>query len=249
LANHAKQQLDAGHLDDAELEFQKAYVIARVPTLAVWTARVKVKRGEWVGAAELYRQALQLSPNDFWVGNAQDKAQTDAKNELDTLETRIPKLRVRIRGAAPAEVELTIDSTKADSDWGETALALDPGHHRLVGKRNTQTAELGIDLAEGENKEVSLTFDEAPALASQTELIAPLSGKALSLTAEQDQRAAELTRAPSVPKRSASPFYAKWWFWTGVGAAVVAGTVTAIVLTRHSGGACSGASYTCVEVP
>lgn len=29
-----------------------------------------------------------------------------------------------------------------------------------------------------------------------------------------------------------SPFYTKWWFWTAVGVVVVAGTVTAIVLTR-----------------
>jgi hypothetical protein len=29
-----------------------------------------------------------------------------------------------------------------------------------------------------------------------------------------------------------TPFYTKWWFWTAVGVVVVAGTVTAIVLTR-----------------
>jgi hypothetical protein len=33
---------------------------------------------------------------------------------------------------------------------------------------------------------------------------------------------------------SATPFYGTWWFWTGVGAVVVAGTVTAILLA--SGG-------------
>ena len=35
---------------------------------------------------------------------------------------------------------------------------------------------------------------------------------------------------------------------TGVGAAVIAGSVTAFVLTRHPDTACSGAGYTCVEV-
>jgi hypothetical protein len=29
-----------------------------------------------------------------------------------------------------------------------------------------------------------------------------------------------------------TPFYSTWWFWTGVGAAVVAGTVAAIVLSK-----------------
>jgi hypothetical protein len=40
---------------------------------------------------------------------------------------------------------------------------------------------------------------------------------------------ADLTSTePPSPRQT--PFYRRWWFWTGVGAAVVAGTVTAIVL-------------------
>jgi hypothetical protein len=31
---------------------------------------------------------------------------------------------------------------------------------------------------------------------------------------------------------SATPFYGTWWFWTGVGAVVVAGTVTAIIVAQ-----------------
>ena len=39
--------------------------------------------------------------------------------------------------------------------------------------------------------------------------------------------------APGQPDLIAQPFYKTWWFWTGVGAAVVAGTVTAILLSRN----------------
>jgi hypothetical protein len=42
--------------------------------------------------------------------------------------------------------------------------------------------------------------------------------------------------------------YTRWWFWTGVGAAVVAGGVTAYLLTRPSGGACNNAGVPCAEV-
>jgi hypothetical protein len=34
---------------------------------------------------------------------------------------------------------------------------------------------------------------------------------------------------PAGPTETGTPFYKTWWFWTGVGAAVVAGTVVAIV--------------------
>ena len=47
----------------------------------------------------------------------------------------------------------------------------------------------------------------------------------------------DLSKAASPPPvaqdSSASPFYARWWFWTGVGAIVVAGTVTAIALSKR----------------
>jgi len=38
--------------------------------------------------------------------------------------------------------------------------------------------------------------------------------------------------APAGQASPATPFYSTWWFWTGVGAAVVTGTVAAIVLSK-----------------
>lgn len=37
-------------------------------------------------------------------------------------------------------------------------------------------------------------------------------------------------------EQASTPLYRTWWFWTGVGAVVVAGTVTAIVLASRGGG-------------
>jgi hypothetical protein len=47
---------------------------------------------------------------------------------------------------------------------------------------------------------------------------------------------------------AATPMYKTWWFWTGVGAVVAAGTVTAILLARGSDGPCDGASLSCMGV-
>jgi tetratricopeptide (TPR) repeat protein len=61
---------------------------------------------------------------------------------------------------------------------------------------------------------------------------------------------ANLTSPPvtTEPASAEQPVYKKWWFWTGVGAVVVAGTVTALVLTHKSSGLCSGAGMNCWEV-
>lgn len=42
--------------------------------------------------------------------------------------------------------------------------------------------------------------------------------------------------------------YKKWWFWTGIGAVVVAGSVTAFLVARGSsnGSPCSGIGPNCV---
>jgi hypothetical protein len=55
---------------------------------------------------------------------------------------------------------------------------------------------------------------------------------------------------PPTPQAAVAsrPVYKTWWFWTGVGAVVAAGTVTAILLSRGPSSACSGISATCVEV-
>jgi tetratricopeptide (TPR) repeat protein len=42
--------------------------------------------------------------------------------------------------------------------------------------------------------------------------------------------------APAKEDTASSPIYEKWWFWTGVGAVVVAGTVTAIAFSSSGGG-------------
>jgi len=46
-------------------------------------------------------------------------------------------------------------------------------------------------------------------------------------------RSAELVSSPPSPVND-SPVYARWWFWTGIGAVVVGGVVTAVLLS-HSG--------------
>jgi hypothetical protein len=66
---------------------------------------------------------------------------------------------------------------------------------------------------------------------------APAPAPGLDLAAEQ----------PPAPSES-PPIYKTWWFWTGVGAVVVAGTVTAIVLANRSSGVCAGADGACMGV-
>jgi hypothetical protein len=59
-----------------------------------------------------------------------------------------------------------------------------------------------------------------------------------------------LTSVPMPAEQTSidQPIYKKWWFWTGVGVVVIAGTVTALLLTHQSDNPCSGTSLRCLEV-
>ena len=58
----------------------------------------------------------------------------------------------------------------------------------------------------------------------------------------------DLAAAPSPGQPTVRPFYKTWWFWTGAAAVVVAGTVTAILLSGHSSNPCHGTQNTCLGV-
>lgn len=63
---------------------------------------------------------------------------------------------------------------------------------------------------------------------------------------------ADLLRQPEVSTDESATqgrrFYKTWWFWTTVGATVVAGSITAFLLTRHKPDACDGLGMRCVGV-
>jgi len=67
---------------------------------------------------------------------------------------------------------------------------------------------------------------------------------------EQSERNTILVSPPVTPDAESMhpPIYKTWWFWSGVGAVAVAGTVTALLLAHGSTSPCSGAGAPCLEV-
>ena len=171
LASEAKDDFDAGRFEAAERKFQRAYEIANIPVLALWTARSLARQGDLVGASEFYRQTVHLAPNDFWAGNAQQQAQADAARELDELQPRIPRLRIRIEGSGANDVEVAINDVKIASALVGIEIPKNPGRWHVVGKKGVATVEQTIELGEGEHKEAVLTFvsvAEPPPLITKT---------------------------------------------------------------------------------
>jgi hypothetical protein len=240
LANEAKRDFDGGRFAEAEAKFARAFSVAKVPTLAVWTARAMAKRGRLVAACELYRQAIQLTPNDLWIGHAQQQAQADARRELPGLQPRIPRLRIILEHASPREVEVSVDDLAIAPALVGADMPTDPGRRTVAGRRAGELVEVTVELGEGERRDAILRFAEVGP---------PVDGGAkpelTDATAPPETAASTLVSPPASPGKP--PVLKRWWFWTAVGAAVVTGTVAAFLLA-HRPGVCSGADFTCGEV-
>jgi hypothetical protein len=242
LSNEAKRDFDAGRFEEAGRKFQRAYEVAKVPTLALWAARSLAKHGQLVAASELYRQATRLTANDLWVGNAQQQAQADAAKELGELQPRIPALRVRVEGAATNDVTLTIDGAMIASALFGLELPADPGWRRVAGKRGDESSEQTVYLKEGDHKEAVLKFTARPPMAAAPAAavpmaVAPMAQPVPTAGAEGPGAATLTTSTPAPAEATSSGGAQQTWGWVAVSvgaAGLIMGGVTGIIVLSDS---------------
>ncbi len=88
----------------------------------------------------------------------------------------------------------------------------------------------------------------APQALPQTAPEPPLWGAPVPATSASVSLVAQ--PQPAAPDASAGeqPVYKTWWFWTAIGTAVAAGTVTAILLAGRSSDACAGVGMDCMRI-
>ena len=70
------------------------------------------------------------------------------------------------------------------------------------------------------------------AVSAPTRIPLPAAPEAVPPSVPSQPAGVDLTSPPPTQVGGSPPIYSTWWFWTGVGAVVVAGTVTAIVLSK-----------------
>jgi hypothetical protein len=158
ISNQAAKDYEEGRFAQALDKFERAYATAKVPRLAVWLARTHAKLGHLVTANSLYRQAVNLEKTELWVGKFQEQAQADARQELATLQPRIPKVTIRIEGADAKLVSVRIDGVEVPPSLLAVERLIDPGEHVVVGKLGNEEPQQKVKLAEGERQEVVLKF-------------------------------------------------------------------------------------------
>lgn len=165
LGNSGVEAYQAGNYKDASERLEKSYAIARVPSLGLWSARALRQLGLLVESANRYLEtaSLQIPEGDYEI---QKQAQVDAKKELDALRPIIPALMIEIKGAQPAEVNVTVDGVPlAGSLLGEPRL-VNPGLHKVEGTHGSVKKEANVMIGEGQKAPAVLDFGPSPAAGS-----------------------------------------------------------------------------------
>lgn len=198
---------DQGDYVGAADRFSRAYSLKPTSGIAFNWASVLIESGKFVQAEDLLL-GVQRDPA------ASASLKEESETMLSALKPRIAHLKVRVVAGAGASTEPGISVEVDGHDWPRAAWdissPIDPGAHsvRLL-RGQSELAREEPQLAEGAAREVVLQV--------------PTSGASTSVVSTTTPPARD---EPSEKK----PLYKSWVVWTAVGAVVVAGVVTGVVL-------------------
>lgn len=161
---------NSGDYAEAKRAFDEAYRLSPQLSLGVWSARSRVKLGEWVEADERYER-LAKAPITKGDRSAEEEARREAVREREALRHRMPRLRIRLEGVEAEDVEVALDGAPVGSEFllvkkkkekgifpHGKSLVVNPGDHRIVGVTAEQRKEVAVNVAEGQTRDVNLRF-------------------------------------------------------------------------------------------
>lgn len=160
----------SGNYSAAKAAFDRAFAVAPLHSLGVWTARSRAKLGELLEADERYGKVLD-TPLPAGAEATEGEARGHAAREREELRHRIPHVRIRLEGVNPAEIEVRVDGelvgdefliVKKDGPFRHgRALQVNPGTHQILAVSADQRKDASVSLKEGETRDVTLQFANA----------------------------------------------------------------------------------------
>jgi hypothetical protein len=161
LGTSGLEAYEGGRFQEASDKLEKAYAIARVPTLGLWSGRALSKLGRLVEAAARFQEAAEIELPEAGQQTLQQRAKGEAREELEAIQARIPQLVIEVEGVAPDQVSVSIDGKPQPSNVIGQKLPLDPGHHQVEGTAGEASQKQEVDLSEGAAQTIVLPFTSA----------------------------------------------------------------------------------------
>lgn len=215
LYREGKELRTKGDLRGALERFKAAHSYGQTPVTGLELGKTHMQLGELVEARETF-----LSIGRLKVASDETEKSADARKEAEelaeSLRPRIPTLVVKVSGLPPgSDPKITVDGAATPMVESSSMRKVNPGEHAIVIHAGTREEKRSVALAEGETKDVDVTF---PAVAEQP-------------------------KAPAAAGEK-RPIHVLTWIGAGVGVAGLAvGTVTGLIALNKAGAvtdACRG---------
>jgi hypothetical protein len=156
LLNQGLKLREEGDARGALEKLRAAHVLANTPITGIELGRTYLALGELLEARETFLSIDRIPPRTEETERSAI-ARREAAQLAEEVRPRIPSLTVRITGAAPDSVAVTIDGAAVPAEALGAPRLLNPGSHD-VSARSTGggAAETKVDLQEGESRDVEL---------------------------------------------------------------------------------------------
>ncbi len=153
----------AGKYTEALDRFQRSLAVYPVaPTTAYHMAQCKEALGQLVEAAEQLR-LVRDTPLPPGASEAFNEAKQDAAVELQSLEARIPKIKINVLPAGIQGLQVTIDGTMVPTALVGVARPINPGSHRVGAAAPGYTAaQQQVDVRERQQPPPEITLTLQP---------------------------------------------------------------------------------------
>jgi tetratricopeptide (TPR) repeat protein len=161
---------DAGRHEGALAAFSNAFRLLPTPITALAVGEAYEAVGKLIEARDAYNAASAMPPKPKESEEAKS-ARESARNRSEAVTKRIPTMLVRIEDP-PAGAELVIELDGA-SAISESAIAVNPGKHRVVARAGKLERSKPVTLLAGERKTVTLSFADEPSKTSDDGSPAP----------------------------------------------------------------------------
>jgi len=157
-ATQGLKALQDGRYQDAVDLCTRAESLMHAPTHLLLIARAQTKLGHLVEAQEAYIK-IERDHLDPKAPRAFVDAQAAASDEAAALAPRVPSMKVTVEGAAPADVQLTLDGAPFPAALVGMASPINPGSHTFQATSPSATADpVTVTIAEGARENVTMTM-------------------------------------------------------------------------------------------
>ena len=176
LATQGAQAFDAGRFAEASDFFRRAHELVPAPSIALLRARSLAKVGQLLEAIDIYEQTARFKLAED-APEAYAQAVETARDEIEGVRHRLPRLKVTVLGLTKGEVaQVSMDDKPTPEALLGVERPVNPGQHHIEARLAGQLrAGRELSLAEGESRQIELDLRQEPAQKSQ---VLPYAGSA-----------------------------------------------------------------------